>query len=551
MTRFPLPNSIRSLLDKENRTEWQPLAIVAAGFFGFVLLFNLHRLWTFYASYDQGIFNQLFWNGIHGRFFQSSLSSVLSGAVVHDGQVPTVFYHRLGQHFDPIMLIWHPLYALFPAPATLVFIQVSVITAAGLVLYALARQSVAVAIARWMSLAYYTSVTVIGPSFSNFNDLFQIPLYVFTLLLAVEKRCWWLVWVMAGALVLVRQDTGVVLFGVGAYLALSRRHPRVGSGLCCLGFTYILVATNVFMGLFSNDISQRFMIERFGQFAEGNEASTIEILWGILSHPGRLVAHLFGRLDRVVLYLLAQTLALVFVPLRSPTAWVMAGFPFVQLWLQQGQSALSVEIRYAMTLVPGLFYGAIQWWSQHEAKFTAGLKRLWLTCMALAVAIALLRSPHKVFYFVLPDSYQPWVQVSLPRQWSHAGHIYSLMRQIPADAPVTATTYIVPHVSGRREVLRMPFLEVRNDQNQVIPVDYVIADLWQLQQYQVAFKAEREQIQAFVPLIDRWIKEGRYGLIGLEDGVVLMQRGVASRPELLTAWNSLQQEYQPLLKPSV
>ena len=32
----------------------------------------------------------------------------------------------------------------------------------------------------------------------------------------------------------------------------------------------------------------------------------------------------------------------------------------------------------------------------------------------------------------------------------------NFLAQIPADASVTATTYLVPHVSGRRAVLRMP-----------------------------------------------------------------------------------------------
>lgn len=547
MTRFKVPVFLKSFLPEHR--PMLPLSVfgLAAAFFAVTLLFSLHRYFTFYASYDQGIFNQMFWNGIHGDLFQSSLSSVLSGAVVHDNQIPTVDYHRLGQHFDPVMLLWHPFYALFPSPATLVVLQLSLLTAAGLVVYALARCYLQPAIATMITAAYYGSVTIIGPSFSNFNDLCQIPLYVFTLLLAMEKRWWWLFWLMAGLTLLIRQDTGVVLFGVGSYLALSRRHPKAGIALCIASFGYILLATNVFMPMFSKDISQRFMIERFGQFADSDEASTLQILWGIISNPSRLLGHLFGSLPRVILYLLAQTLSLIFVPLASGVAWAIAGFPLLQLWLQQGQSALSIEIRYAVTLVPGLFYGAILWWSQHGDRFKSGVKRLWIGGIVLAITIACLKSPHKVFYFALPDSYQPWVHVSLTRQWEHAGHIRSLIQQVPPEAPITATTYIVPHVSSRREVLRMPFLQVLNDDKQVIDAEYILADLWQLQQYQVAFKAERQQIKAFVPLIDQLITQNRYGIQGLEDGVILLRKGISSPPELLQSWNELRQSYQPLL----
>ncbi|MDJ0650850.1 MAG: DUF2079 domain-containing protein, partial [Xenococcaceae cyanobacterium MO_188.B19] len=48
------------------------LVIIAAViFFLCTLTLTLHRHFSFYSSYDQGIFNQVFWNGTHGRFFQS------------------------------------------------------------------------------------------------------------------------------------------------------------------------------------------------------------------------------------------------------------------------------------------------------------------------------------------------------------------------------------------------------------------------------------------------------------------------------------------------
>ena len=67
---------------------------VAAVFFVLCLLLTLHRYYSFYATYDQGIFNQLFWNGSHGRLFESSLSSALSTNVVHQNQLPEVDYYR-------------------------------------------------------------------------------------------------------------------------------------------------------------------------------------------------------------------------------------------------------------------------------------------------------------------------------------------------------------------------------------------------------------------------------------------------------------------------
>lgn len=545
MSRLNVTSSVKSLWEKHS-DELKPVLILAAIFFGATLLIGLHRYFTFYASYDQGIFSQLFWNGIHGRFFQSSLSSVLSGAVVHDNQVPTVFYHRLGQHFDPSLLLWHPLYALFPSAATLVVLQSLLVTAGGLVLYALARHYLQPGLSCKITASYFGAIAVIGPTLSNFHDLSQIPLFLFTLFLALEKRWWWLFWLMAVCTVLAREDAGILLFAIGLYLILSRRFPWVGLGLCGLGFGYVMLATNVLMPLFSRDISQRFMIERFGHFATGNEASTFEILLAILTNPLKLISHVLGALDQKIFYLLAQTLPLSFVPLVSPSAWVLISTPLAQLFLQGGESRFSIYIRYAITLVPGLFYGAILWWSVHQERFRPRFRKVWTGFIVLSLLIMFLKSPHRAFYFIIPDSFQPWVYVPITRQWEHSGAVRSLMQQVPPDAPVSATTYIVPHLSTRRAVLRLPYLQYRDDAQQVKSVEYVLADLWQLQQYQPAFKAERSLLQDLLILIEQWQTQG-YGIRGISDGVVLLQQGYSSPPELQKAWAELRQTYQAIL----
>jgi uncharacterized membrane protein len=533
----------RVLLPKDKRQELSPVLVLTATFFVFTLIFSLNRYLSFYASLDHGIFNQIFWNGLHGQFFQSSLSSTLSDAVVNDGHLPLVFYHRLGQHFTPALLLWLPLYALFPTGATLVWLHVTLATAGGWVLYVLARHYLKPAIALMITAGYYGSIALIGTTLSNFHDLCQIPLFVFTLLLALEKRWWWLFWTMAALTLLVREDAGVGLFGIGIYLIWSRRYPWRGLLLAALSMGYILLATNVLMPLFSDDVSQRFMIERFGQFTETTDASTLDILKGIASNPGKLIAYLFRKPDQKVLYLLAETLSLSFVPLLSPVSWTIAGFPLLQIFLQQGSSATSIYIRYVLTLVPGLFYGTILWWAAHDNAFKPRFRSFWKGLIILSVLIVCLYSPNRTFYFLIPDSFKPWVYVSLGRQWEHAGQIRSLIQQIPADASVSSTVYLAPHLSTRREVLKLPFLKFINDQQQVDKVDYILADLWQLQQYQVAFKSDRQYLETFVSLIDQTLSQKQYGIQALKDGVILMQKDVRSQPGLLEAWKELRQGY--------
>jgi hypothetical protein len=113
---------------------------------------------------------------------------------------------------------------------------------------------------------------------------------------------------------------------------------------------------------------------------------------------------------------------------------------------------------------------------------------------------------------------------------------------------VSATNHILPHISSRREVLGFPSLELIDDAGEKISVDYAIADLRQLQQYQVAFDDDRQRLRTMVPLINQLLNRGSYGIIGCQDGVILMRRGVVSDAVSLAAWSAFRQEVEPILE---
>ena len=542
-----------------NKAEWKPVLLVSAIFFTLCLIFVLHRHFTFYSSYDQGIFNQVFWNGIHGRFFQSSLSSQLSTNVVHAGELPDVSYHRLGQHFTPALLLWLPLYAIFPNPATLAVFLVIFTTSAGLVLYVLAREHLEPKLSRWIVFGYYSANAVVGPTLCNFHDISQIPLFMFTLLLAMEKRWWWLFSLMCILMVMVREDSGITLFGVGVYLILSRRYPKIGVAVCAFSFFYILALTNLIMPIFSDDISKRFMLERFGQYTDAPEASTLDIIWGMISQPWILLNQLITPVFQTIKYLIGQLLPFALVPAVAPSAWMVAGPPLFKLLIAEGKSVLSINIRYAMSVVPGLCYGAILWWSgqsfnnfwqQKDAykprQLSPFFKKFWTTCIAISLFFTITANPNRTLYFFIPDSVDPWVHVSLPQQWQRSSQMRSMLAQIPPDASVSATTYLIPHLSGRREVIRLNGIQLINDQQEVTTVDYIMADLWRLKRYQSAFKGDRGRLKSYTQTIQKLLNNQEFGLIDFKNGVVLLQQGVKSKEELLPLWNNFYEEIQQL-----
>jgi uncharacterized membrane protein len=535
-----------SVLRKRSELRW--ILIAAIAYFIVVLGFCLYRYNVFYSDSDHGIFSQVFWNNIHGRWFQSSLSSTYSVSVTQEGNVPEVFYHRLAQHFTPALLLWIPIYALFPFPPTLMVLKVALLTAAGPVLYILARQYLQPRLSALITVSFYGANTVIGPALGEFYDAAQLPLFVFGMLLAMEKRSWAWFGALGVLTCLIREDAGLVPFGIGFYMLLSRRFPRIGLLTCALSFGYMLVLTTQIMPLFTDEVSRRFMVEEFGQFTDDEQASTVDVIWAMLSRPWLLVGDLFASFDKIVRYLLGHWLPLAFVPALSPPAWMVSGFPLLMNFLRREDGPLSLNIRYTTPIVPGLFYGAILWWSTHQARFkSAFFRRFWLLCLFLSLVFTFTSNPHRAWSFIVPDSIQPWVHVSLSQQLDHAATVRSLLTQIPPDASVSASRYLIAHLPNRRAVLRFPGTRFRNDDRQVVSVDYVMVDLRLPLIYQVAFRSPRRDLLDDVPAIERLL-ERRYGIVGFRDGVVLLQRRTPSQLEAQTAWLAFRQEIEPMLQ---
>ncbi|BAZ14211.1 hypothetical protein NIES4071_60510 [Calothrix sp. NIES-4071] len=539
-----LINTIKKIsLDKTSG--WHTVCVLASIFFLLVSFFALHRFYSFYASYDQALFDQLFWNTIHGHFFQGSLSSGQSSAVIADGQIHKVFYNHLGQHFVIDFILWLPIYALFPTGATLVILQVALMAAAGFVLYALARHYLPTNIAVLIVAGYFGANTVIGPTFANFYEHCQIPLFVFSMLLAFAKRKWSWFWLFVALTLGIREDTGITLFGFGLYLIYTRRHARVGIALCLVSFAYVSIVTNQVMALFSNDNSRLYLREYFGKFVPGNNSpSTLQLLWGMLTHPVELFKSLLTPFDRRVRYMLNHWLPLLFVPAISPAAWITTSPPLLVLLLQERKSALGVNIRYALTVMPGIYYGAIIWWSQNQERFNASVRRWWVRCIILSLIFTVTSSPNRAFYFLIPESFNPWMYTTLTSQWEHVGHIRALMNYIPASSSVSTTTYLLPHLATRREIIRLPHVQIENDFKQIKYVDFILADVWRDLRYQKSFQDERVDLVNFASSIDKLINESKYGIIDIQDDVILLQKQFISKPEVLSKWSSLRTELQ-------
>lgn len=539
MNALKLPPALQKLIPRNDQVGLRRAWLLALIFFCGALAICLHRYFTFYASYDHGLFNQLFWNNLHGHWFQSSLTSANSVAALEDNAIPTVSFVHLGQHLVLTFLLWLPLYAVFPHPITLIVLQVGLMTIGGLLLYALARQYLAPQLSVWITGSYYGAIAVVAPTLANFYEHCQIPVFMFGTMLAFERQRWGWFWLCAILVLGLREDAGIILFGFGVYMIVSRRKPWMGVLVCLVSFGYAAFVTNVIQPMFSDDVSRLYLANRFKQFVDTENPTTLEVLWGMISHPIRLFRYLFVPFNRRFDYLLGQWVPLAFVPALSGVAWTIAGFPLLALFSQTGMTALSIQIRYAIAIVPGIFYGAILWWSVRPHRFTPKFRRFWQVCLALSFIFIIAMNPNRSLSFIIPDSVRPWVFVPLTRQWEHAGHINNVIRNVPDQVSVTTTTHLIPQLSTRRAIVRLPQWQIYDDRNQKVMIEYAVADLWQLQEYSKAFKDSRDFLRVTLAALEILVTQKNYGVLQVEDGVVMVAKDQSSKPDALVEWQKL------------
>ena len=523
------------------RSERRGVLIAAAAFLLIGWTLQLWRLQMLTATMDQGILLQVLWNGLSGHPFESTLSSQLSTNVVHGGDLPTIGYHRLGQHFTPTLALWIPLVGLLGKWA-LPLLQVALIAAAGLVLHELARTRLQPDLATWITLAFYGANAVIGPCLGNFTDLSQLPICVFALLLGLERRWRWLTLLAALAIPLIREDTGVVLVGLGVWLAWRQRERwPLALALIVYGGGWVVLVTNVLMPLFSHDNARRFMVENFGQYLQGrDQASSMDVLGLVLRQPWVVLHELISPPGRTLGYLAGQGLPLAFIPFLALDSWLLMGLPLLGLLLAQGfNNPLSINIRYTYLVVPGLFAGSIFWWERHRALFaTKRFRQLWRACILLSLLFTITSNPNRSLNWIMPDSVQPLVYRAPWRQWQHSHAAHQALRQIPAAASVAANTPLIPHLAARQAIVRFPDgVRFKDRDGHSQSVAWIAVDTDYQQRYSKAFAGERKALRKSIRLLEEL--QGRYGVKVVSDGVVILKRESPANPAAAAALQTL------------
>jgi uncharacterized membrane protein len=409
------------------------LAGAAAWVAGFAALSVLRQKAFFTGRFDMGNMVQAVWSTAHGH--------PLRMTDLHGEQIS-----RLAAHVDPILVVFAPLWWIWPSPYLLLVAQALAIGLGALPVYWLARKHLRSSRAALGFACAYLLYPATGWLVLNeFHPVaLATPLLLFAFWFLDEDRVLPFA-LCAVAASLCKEEIAFVVAGFGIWYALARRRWWIGGAVAALGLGWGLVAIAVIIPHFNDGQSSDF----YGRYSEvgGSPGGIVKTAF---THPLRILEAAFSGRDLHYLWQLAMPLAFVF--LLAPLVLVAALPELAINLLSATPTQTSIHFHYTAGLIAPLLVAAV---------LGAARLRRWAFPIAALVAVAALVGNYHLGpipgWRHLPGGQT--FQSTAARVTDHDAVAERALRLIPDDAVVSATNTLGAHLSARRRFLSFPFLQ--------------------------------------------------------------------------------------------
>jgi uncharacterized membrane protein len=152
--------------------------------------------------------------------------------------------------------------------------------------------------------------------------------------------------------------------------------------------------------------------------------------------------------------------AWLFLPVLSPLALVAIPTLFERLW-SSNPALWSASFQYSLVIAPILAFAAVDGLGRLQSRFSL---RRWRERFGLGVSLAVLAAGLILSFGIVG----PFDEVGTYISSRQVSDIQSCLTVIPADAPVSASFALLPHLSHRHQIY---LLTMKSD------ADYVAIDL--------------------------------------------------------------------------
>jgi uncharacterized membrane protein len=406
---------------------------IAAYAAGFAALSALRHDAFMTGRFDLGNMVQTVWSTAHGHFLRMT--------DLHGDQIS-----RLAAHVDPILVLYAPLWWIWPSPQLLLVTQALVVALGAVPVFGLARKHLGSGRAGLGFAIAYLLYPATG--WLTLNEFHPVALATTFLLFAF----WYLdedrllpFAVFAIAASACKEEIPLVVAGFGIWYALTRRRWLAGGVIAALGGLWAAIAIGVVIPHYNAGAESDF----YGRYSEvgGSAGGIVETA---ITHPLRIVEAAFSSRD--LHYLLQLVTPLAGLCLLAPLV-LIAALPELALnLLSSTTTQTSIHFHYTAGLIPPLVIATI-----------FGAKRIgrWGVPITMLVVLAAVVGNYRLGpipgWRHVPGGQQ--FQATAGRVTDHDRVANRALKLIPSSAVVSATNTLGGHLSARPRVLSFPFLE--------------------------------------------------------------------------------------------
>lgn len=460
-------------------------------------LFALMRFYTFRTYLDLGIFDQAFSSTLRGQFFYETpdLAIIPSGSF-------------LGTHFDPLVFLLLPLYAVRPGPETLLVLQTPFIALGAIPVYLISKELLRNDnISLCLAGVYLMNPAIQSLNLFDFHLEAFLPFFLGMSYYFLLKRRWKPYFLFLAFSLITIEFASIIIVAMSVASLLSNRE-RLMNALS--GPRNLLAKENL-----SFSIPLFTILFAFGEFyfslamsgiVAGTHASPLTLLAGFVPDFQQWIAAGLGY--KMVFWVILCG-NLLFLPLRAPTKALLAVPWFFVTIITTNPVYYFVGYQYAGAFVaPYLIIASVH--GLHAFGRALNAKRLLISLFTGIILFSLIATPlspwaqHNVSGIVYEDG--------LPIPTSHDAVIYEIVRLIPSNASILTQNDLFTHFSSRPNA----YLYIPNNNTEVT---FILADstsrMYTLQLF------GHESLSQVVPRAE---SSGLYAEIVIRDGVILLQK---------------------------
>lgn len=401
-----------------------------------------------YDDFDLAIDAQSIWNILHGSIVSS----------IHG--IPF-----LGNHMRLILFLIAPLYAVFPTPLLLLYLQTLMLGVGAWGIFVLGSRELPHKWAGWLSLVYLVYPPLIFLNLYEFHPVaLAVPFLIGMLYFYKTERFPMFLLFLFLALS-CQENIALIAVAFSFYALIDGRRGRWFWTPLVTGITYFMPVVFLIMPCLNNNTIQ--FMKLYGHLGD----SLPEILGNIILHPVYALKFMFSAEKLVFLNALLGPVA--YLSLFSPLSLLPALLVAVPRLLSMRASEAVIVYHYQAEFIPFVFFAAIY-----------GMKRLTslryrIAKLALCTALIIFPLAGVLTTGVLPTLSQaissPWNKSFLPARKN------AIIRNLPENARVLATFDFLPRLANRKSLYSLHhvyggFHTLSDVPYQMPDVDYIIMD---------------------------------------------------------------------------